>query len=156
MSTTVTASITSTAAATIQSSQPLSTTFTGTPRVNFTRVFSTSEVDKAFFQTYTVTTTPTSIDLTALTDAYGDSIAFTIVRQLIIRNKDTTNTLTAGGGTNGLVSVLPDLVGYTASSGSDGACINLTTTVTVDATHKLLRLVASAATISVDVMILGE
>jgi len=157
MSQSVTATINSTTQARFQSSQAFSTTFTGTPFLAWQRQFTTSETTKCYFGNFTVTTSPTSIDLTGLTDAYGSALSFATIRHLQITNNDETNSLTVGGGTNGLFTTLPfSLVGYSASNGtSDGSCLQLTTNLTVDGTHKILTLTAGAGSISVDVFLLG-
>ncbi len=157
MATTLTAIVNSQVQAKFTSTGGLSATFTGNPAVNYQKAFNSTEITKIYIATATVTTTPTSIDLTAVTDAFGNSISFSSVKQLIIHNKDTAIALTVGGGTNGLFSTLPfTLVGYDASQGSDGTCLNLTTTISIDGTHKILTLTAASGSISVDIIVLGS
>jgi hypothetical protein len=139
-----------------QNSQPFSTTFTGQPTRDYERSFSSTDVTKCYFANYTVTTTPTTVDVTSLTDAYGNAISFVTVKHLQIVNNDTTNNLTAGGGTNALFSALPVLVGQAPSTGSNGSCVNLTTNLTVTGTTKVIQLVASAGSISVDLYLVGS
>lgn len=130
--------------------------FSGSPIQDFERGFSGSECTKLYFATYTVGTSPTSIDLTSLTDAFGNALSFATIRHLAIINNDVTNNLTVGGGSNGLFAALPfTLTGSTASSGNKGSCLQLTANITVDGTHKILTLTSSASTISVNVFILG-
>jgi hypothetical protein len=91
-----------------QSVNDFNVTFSGTPTRDFARSFTSTDVTKMYFKTYTVTSTPTSIDLTSLTDAYGQPLDFTgTIKALFIANNDATNNLTVGGGTNGLFSTLP-------------------------------------------------
>ena len=47
------------------------------------------------------TETGESIDVTALTDAFGDATVFTSVKGIHVWNKDDTDTLTVGGVENG-------------------------------------------------------
>lgn len=157
MSSTVTATITSGTQAKFQEATTFGATFTGTPSLQWVRRFNTTELTKCYFNTYTVTSTPTSVDLTALTDAYGAALSFATIRHLRITNNDPAISLTVGGGTNGLFTALPfSLVGYnSATNTDDGSDLNLTTNITVDGTHKILTLVAASGSISVDVFILG-
>lgn len=138
-----------------QNTQPFSITFTGSPTRDFERAFASTDVTKCYFNNYTVTTTPTTVDLTSLTDAFGQAVSFSTVKHVQIINNDTTRNLTAGGGTNALFAALPVLVGQAASTNSNGSCVNLTTNLTVDATHKIIQLVASAGSISVDLFLVG-
>jgi hypothetical protein len=130
MAYTISPSISSATKVLFQNSQPLSTTFSGT-------------ISKSFDLQI-----PTTIDLTSLVDAYGNSISFTTVLHLMIVNNDATHNITVGGGTNGLFAALPVLYA--------GGCYNLTTTFTVDGTHKLLLITPAAGTPSVDVVFLGS
>lgn len=158
MATSLTATVTSSTLAKYQSTQALSTTFSGKPYNNWARNFATTDISKCYFNTHSVTTSPTSLDLTALTDAYGAALSFATVKHLQIINNSDTNSLTVGGGTNGLFTTLPfTLAGYAAANnGDDGSCLQLTTSITVDGTHKILTLTASAGTIDVDVFVLGS
>ena len=155
MATTLTSQVSSVSSARYLSSQGLSTQFSGSPVLDFERSFSSTECTKIYFASYSVTTSTTSIDLTSLTDAYGTVLSFSTVRHLAIVNNSGTNDITAGGGTNGLVSTLPVLKGFVPTTGENGTAINLTTNITVDSTHKILALTGSAGTSTVDVYILG-
>jgi hypothetical protein len=139
-----------------QNGAGLSITYSGNPVRDYERSFTSSDVTLIFFGNYTVTTTPTDIDLTSLTDAYGNAVNFATVKHLQIVNNDTSHDLTVGGGTNALFAALPVLVGQTSTTSSDGSCLNLTTNITVDGTHKILELTASAGSISVDVFVVGS
>lgn len=146
MSQTITASVVSSINALYQSSAPFSTTLGGTVARAFNKSYATSAITKLYFQNY-ASGSPTSIDLTSLTDAYGVAISFTTVKHLLICNNDGTNAVTVGGGTNGLFSALPSLIG--------GGAYNLTTNFTVDGTHKIILITPAAGTPSVDVVVMG-
>lgn len=148
MSTTLTGTVTSGVAFTFTSNAALGTSAIAPISETFRKTFASTDVTKVFFANYSVTTTPTSVDIsTGLTDVFGTSFGFGVVKQMIIVNNDATNNLTAGGGTTPVFAVLPSIPA--------GGCINLTINNTVDSTHKLLALTASAGTISVDVVIVG-
>jgi hypothetical protein len=152
MTTTLSANVSSTIKCIHQASQAFSVTYTGAPQKGFERAFSSSDITKLSFANYSVTTTPTTIDLTSLTDPFGNAVNFATVKNLLIINNDATNSLTIGGGTNGLFAALP----FNLSGDSKGTCLNLTTSITVDSTHKILKLLATAGTISVDVFVIGS
>ena len=140
-----------------QQTLPFSITASANPTRDYEKSFASTDITKAYFGTYTVTTTPTTIDVTALTDpVYGGAVSFATVKHVQIVNNDTTNSLQAGGGTNALFSTLPVLVGQTGASNSTGSCVNLTTNLTVDGTHKVITLVASSGSISVDLFLVGN
>jgi hypothetical protein len=134
-----------------QATQAFNVTYTGSPAREYLRTFTTSDISKIVFSSYSITTTPTSVDLTSQTDPFGAAVNFATVKNLLIVNNDTTNALTIGGGTNGLFAALPFNLGDTVAT-----CLNLTTPITVDGTHKILKLVSTAGTISVDVFIIGN
>ncbi len=130
---------------------PFSITYTGNPSRSYTRAFASTEVSNVYFDTYTVGTGGVTVDVTSLTDAYGQAISFGTVKNVLIVNNDGTNNLTAGGGSNALFAALPVLVGQTA-----GSCVNLTTNLTVSGSTKIISLVASAGSILVDLFIVGS
>ncbi|WP_020469317.1 hypothetical protein [Zavarzinella formosa] len=146
MATTISATVNSTTTALFQSGQPFNTTFTGNVSKSFVLPFTSVQVTKLFFNTY-ASGSPTSIDLTSLTDAYGNPISFATIRHIMLVNNDATNSVTVGGGTNGLVAALPPIIG--------GGAVNLTTTLAVDGTHKILLITPAAGTPSVDVVVMG-
>lgn len=159
MATSQSGSISSNTSAVVQSSQSLSTTFTGNPSKSFTRTYNAADLGVTpFFNTYTITTGGTTLDLTALTDVWGNALSFTTVKHLEIVNNDPTNSLTVGGGTNPLFAALPPLAGQAASGGggSVGSCLQFTTPLTVSGSTKNLKLIAGAGSITVDVFILGS
>jgi hypothetical protein len=140
----------------IQNPQAFNITYSGNPTRDYERSFSSTDITKLYFATFTVTTTPTTIDVTALTDVFGNALNFATVKHIQVVNNDTTNNLTVGGGTNALFSALPALVGQSAAANSNGSCVNLTTNLTVTGTTKIIQLVAGAGSISVDVLIAGN
>lgn len=155
MSTSLSGSISSSSSFT-QSSTSGNVTYSGSPSKSYTRTFSATDVTKVYFATLSITTSPTSVDVTSLTDVFGSALSFATVKHLQIVNNSTTANLSAGGGTNGLFSALPTLIGQAASSGNAGSCINLTTNLTVDGTHKIIALTSSSGTISVEIIIVGS
>ena len=137
--------------------------------LNFQRIYNSTDVTKCFRQTYSVTSTPTAVDLTNLTDSVtGAALSFASVVFLKIVNNDKTNNLTVGGveANDIFGAAWPfTLVGQDRSSGNGGAsgtggntgsCIELVTNIAISGTHKILELTASAGTISVDVEIMGN
>jgi len=123
------------------------TPYSGSASKNYSTSLPSTALGHLYFATLNVTTTPMTIDLTTQVDAFGTATAFTSVKNLFIANKDATNNLTVGGGTNALFPAMPVL--------GPNSCLSLTTTITVDATHKVISLVASAGTISVDILAAG-
>lgn len=154
MATTLSGTVSSISKFLQQSTQDLSIVYTGYPTRDYERTFSTTDVTKIVFKNYTVTSTPTSVDLTSLTDPFGTSVNFATLKHIQVCNNDGTNSLTVGGGTNGVFSALPVLVGQNTMT-ANGSCVNLTTNITIDSTHKILTLTASAGSISVDVFLVG-
>lgn len=152
MSNSLTATVESKIKCLHQSPQVLSITYTGAPTLDYTATFSSSAISKVYFNTYTVGTSPTSIDLTTLTDPFGVALSFGSVVDLLIVNNDTTNALEIGGGSNGLFTLLPvNLAGQVG-----GSSLHWTTPITVNGTHKILTLQATASTISVSVFVIGS
>lgn len=158
MAETISGSVSSAGSYTHTNSGELGTTLTGNPVRSFARNFSSSEITKLYYATLSVTTTPTVLDVTALTSNYGSSLNFGTVKELLIWNKNTTSgqDLTVGGGTNPLLNALPDLKAQTAGAGSNGSCVHLTTPITVSGSAKNIRLVAATGTLTVDIMIAGS
>ena len=160
MANTVTGNATSQLTGNISTTEGGSLNVTGTfaPNKDFAVTYTSSDVTKLYFNNYSVTSGGTTIDLTNLTDAFGNALSFTTVVDLIIVNNDATNNLTAGGGTNPVIPALPTLAGQAAPTGggSTGSCAHITTPLSVTGTTKNLQLTASAGTISVDVIIIGK
>lgn len=156
MSTTYLGSVSSSVSWRATSPLDFSATLASSPQSSFARQFSSTEVTKLFYKTYSVTSTPTVIDVTTgLTDAYGAALSFATVKHLYFWNKDATRHLSVGGGTNALINALPTLIGQTPTNGSTGSCVFLTTSITTSGSVKILNLTASSGTILVDVLIAG-
>lgn len=128
------------------------TNYTGKPGLSYSKNFASTDISAVFHGTYTVTTTPTVIDVTALTSAYGAAISFATVKHLQIVNNHASIGLTAGGGTAALFSALPTIAG--------GGCVNLTTPLAVTPSGmgaaKNITLTAASGSITVDVLIVGN
>lgn len=145
MATSVTGSMAASLGLQVQETTDLSATFTGSPKLSFTKQFTTSDITKGYWKQYTVTTTPTSVDLTALTDWAGNALSFSTVKALLIVNRGTV-TVTTGGGTN---AVIP------SQDVTAGGCRLLQSTVTVDGTHKIITLTAASGSATVDIELAG-
>lgn len=130
-----------------QNSAAFGTTYSGNPIRDYEATFTSSQITKISFANYSVST-GTTIDLTNITDPFGNAISFATVKHLQIVNNDLTNSLTVGGGSNPVFAALPSIIA--------GGCVNLTTNLTVGGSTKNLLLTAGAGTISVDVYIIGS
>jgi hypothetical protein len=147
MSETASGTVTSTSGF-LDSSSVAGTTYTGKPGLKYSKTFASTDISSVFCHTYTVTTTPTVIDVTALTNAFGASVGFATVKHVQVVNNAAAIGLTVGGGTDPLFSALPTIVA--------GGCVNLTTNITVSGSVKTLTLTAASGSISVDVLIVGN
>lgn len=150
---TVSGTVTSTSAFSLSNSTG-GTTYTGSPRISYSKTFSNVNVTKFYQATLSVGTSPTTIDVTSLTDPFGDAVNFATIKHIEIVNNSTTADLTAGGGSNPIFNEMV-LKGQAVTAGSAGSCLNLTSPITVDGTHKNLALTSSSGTISVDLLISG-
>ena len=83
----------------------------------------------------------TAIDLTALLDQNGQSLAFGVIEALKVTNQSTTagQDVTVGGGTYALLASVSTSLKATVRGDS---LVLFVTPITVDATHKLLQLAA--------------
>lgn len=122
------------------------------------------QVNLKHSKTYTVNNAVTTLDLTALTDDYGGSVAFVKVRSVYIKNKSTTNAeiLTVSpGASNGWTSLLganSTLVLRPSTNTNDGGLVVTAPSNTgwaVAANSKTLSLDPGTANFSVDVEIMG-
>lgn len=130
-----------------QNTADLSVTYSATPTLDFEKTLSTTDVTKLYYKRYSVTTTPTVIDVTALTDAYGAAVNFGTIKHIHIVNNDATNSLTAGGGTDPVFGALPTITA--------AGCVAMTASFSISPTAKNIALTASAGTILVDVIFTG-
>lgn len=119
--------------------------YSASPAKSYEKTFTSSDITKIYHGSRT--TTGETLDLTSgLTDGYGTALVFATVKQILIINNSATQTLTIGGGANPVISELPVV--------SVGGHVNITSTFTVDGTHKNLKIQASAS-LTYDVIILG-
>lgn len=123
-------------------------TYSGRPQLSYSKGFKTTDISSVYHATLTVTSTPTVIDVTSLTSAFGSAVSFAHVKHIQVINNAPSISLTVGGGTNPLFAALPTIVA--------GGCVNLTTTITVSGSVKTLTLTAASGSISVDVLIIGN
>lgn len=118
---------------------------------------SAGNVNKIYANQITLATgTTTTLDLTALTDPAGGTVSLVHVNHFLIENLSTATAeiITAGGGTNGLVDTITLPI---AANGGKLFYEAPNPGITVDSTHKLLRLdVASGTAVLVNVTILGR
>lgn len=132
----------------------------------------TGQVDLIYGKTLALAATPTTLDLTSLTDLNGAALNFARIRELIIVNLAVTAgyTLIIGGaGSNawdtGVLSsttytaTLQPSVGQTVGNAtlhwSDPWSVGATTGGYVGASHKLLKLDPSANTLNAYVLLVG-
>jgi hypothetical protein len=124
------------------------TTYTGKPGLTYSKSFASTDISSVYADIFTVTTTPTVIDVTSLTNAFGGAVSFATVKHVQVINSDAAVSLTVGGGTNPLFAALPTIVA--------GGCVNLTTSISVSGSVKNLTLTAASGSISVSVLIVGN
>jgi hypothetical protein len=146
------ANVNSSIAAQFTNTGDLSSSFTGNPSLTISTRLAETDITKLYFKDLTVTSTPTSIDLTSGTstpDIWGASQVFGTVSGLQITNGSTTAALTIGAGTNAVFSTTTTL----APEGSflwDGD-------IAVDGTHKLLTLSATGTnSVACSILVVGS
>lgn len=123
-------------------------TYSGNPQISTVTSFSTSDISKVYTAAGT-TAVNLNLDVTSgLTDAFGNALVFGTVKTFVLKNTHATATLTVGGGTN-------PLFGSDQYTVAAGACLPITTSFTVDSTHKVIRVVPSASC-TYQLMILGS
>ena len=149
MSKSLTGTATAKVSAQFQNTTGLNTVFSGSPSLQSNVKYATTDVSKVWFSNYTVGTTPTSVDLTTTVDSFGAAQVFAKVLAFQVVNNDATHTVTVGGSTgNDLFAALPVI--------APGGSVFFATSLTVDSTHKVIELTASAAGTSVDLIVLGN
>ncbi len=122
--------------------------YSSSTSINSQASLSSSDISKVYTKTISVTTTPTVLDVTSLTEqGFSQSQNFANVKYLHVEHTGASGTLTVGGGTNPLV---------TASSLTAGGWIDLKTTIATSGSIKNLTLTASAGTITTNVYLLGN
>lgn len=121
--------------------------FTGTGRLSQTQTLTTADISKVYIGTGTISGVST-INVTSLTDAYGNSISFATVKGCVIQNSGAGN-LVVGGGTHPLFSTDQ----YTIAS---GATLPITSAFTVSSgTHDTITLTPSAS-LTYSIIIVGS
>ncbi len=129
------------------------------------------QIDMLYAKKLTLAATPTTLDLTALTDLNGDALNFLRIREFIIQNLATTAAyvVTVGGagsnawlgffGTTTSTLTMPTNVGATGNYAtiqlSDPYTIGASTGAYVGASSKYLKLDPGANTIIVSVILAG-
>ncbi len=137
---TVSATITVQTAATV--TQNKLGNFTGRPQVYHYRQLTSVDVTKC----YPASVSPNlTLDVTALTDPYGNALVFSTVLAIQVLNNDGTNSVTVSG----------NLIGTDKVTVGPGKCLFIDTTRTVDGTHKQLTLTKSGGSPTCDVILLG-
>jgi hypothetical protein len=109
---------------------------------------SSGNVNKAYSVAGTVTSgSPVDIDLTAVTDPLGASLNFSQVHAILLENLSTTagQDLTLGAGTNPLLAASTQLA-YAGTAPGFVLQNCGTTGITVDSTHKTVRVAVAAGT----------
>lgn len=123
--------------------------YNGAPQISTSGTLSATDISNVYDTASTVggggTTT---IDVTALTNTYGESFAFTNVKSFHISNTDTTNSIVIGGGSNPLF--ISDQ--YTVAPGKD---LVFNTVWPVSSGKKNIRLTATAGT-KFSILLLGN
>lgn len=109
------------------------------PTLNLSKTYSGSSITKLYQNSYSTSGT-TTLDVTSLTDDYGQSISIGTLKGLFIKNTHATATLTVGGGTNPALgtdqytispdTLLPILSSWTISGSAKNIRILTSGTVT--------------------------
>lgn len=115
---------------------------TGRPAISYTRK---PTVTKCYGKARTATGAD-SIDVTALTDLFGNSISFATVTALEIQNTDATHSIVVSG----------NLLGTDTVTVGPGRVLFVDTDRTVDGTHKTLTVTPAAGTVIYNVIMLGS
>lgn len=122
-------------------------TYKGSVSVNSQASLSATDVTKIYADSLNVTTSPTVLDVTALTDqGFGQSQNFANVKYLHVEHTGSSGTLTVGGGTLSLIPAIALIA---------GGWVDLKTTISTTGA-KNLSLTASTGTIPCDVVLLGN
>jgi hypothetical protein len=115
---------------------------------NFNQNYFSSTITKLYSNTISVTTTPTSLNLNSLTDAFGNAQNFGSVKSLYIQNTDPTNSVTIGGGTTPLFAAQSPIAA--------GECYSKLNSNLSTSSANLLQIVASAGSVSINIVIAGS
>jgi hypothetical protein len=142
-----------------------------TPQSNYGNGTTAGNVDLIYAATLTLSATPTTLDLTSLTDPLNGAVAFARVREFYLRNNATTDgwTVVVGGGAanpwagasqflqaSSTVTVGPSTSSTSPCTGKLAFAAPNTTGYVVDGTHKTLKLDPGANTLTVEILIVGS
>jgi hypothetical protein len=122
--------------------------------------------DLAYVKTLTLSATPTALDLTNLTDPYGNGITFARIRSIYLKNRSTINGQTVAVGfasttSNSWVGPIsnPGQITIQPSTSTNDGVLYLTAPNTsgwaVSSTSKLLNLDPGSYSITIDLILLG-
>jgi hypothetical protein len=121
------------------------------------------QVDLIYAKQLTLAATPTTLDLTAVTDLSGASVNFARVREMAIQIVDktaghnvtlgnaATNAFSAFWGATGTDVVFAGSIRYFTDPTSTGAGVG----AIVDSTHKNLKLDPGANTVVINILVVG-
>ena len=113
-----------------------------------------NKAQKVANYTATLTTGTTTIDLTAIAGGIGGAaINFSLIKQIIVANADPTNNIAVTNGTNPATNTINPM-----TIGPNGVYCRVEQGIgmTVDSTHKTITLAASASTVVVNIVVVGE
>ena len=123
--------------------------YNGSPGIDSSLTFSTSDLSKVFADSRSISAAD-PLDVTSgLTDQYGTALVYATVKTVVIKNTHATATLTIGGGSDPLYGTDQ----YTLKAGQT---LPITSSATVDGTHKVLTITPSVASTTYDILILGS
>jgi hypothetical protein len=138
------------------------------PSDTFSAGTAANMADLIYATTLTLSATPTTLDLTSLTDPLGVAVAFARIRGLYIRNNATTDgwNLTIGlaasnawAGASQFLAASSSIILGPSSSFPNAGRLEVwapnTTGYVVDGTHKSLKLDPGANTFTIDIQLIG-
>jgi hypothetical protein len=117
---------------------------------------SAGNVNKVYSTAVSVdTASASSIDLTSVTDPLGNAVNFGTVTRIMLSNGSTTagQIVTPFGGSNGVMSTGTQVLNPGGCLLWDGGSVG----VTIDGSHKILRLAAAAGSaVPISITVLGQ
>ena len=117
-----------------------------------------NKAQKVGFHVFTLSTTPTDVDLTAFAGSINDSnINFSSIKELIIQNLDPAISITLGNATS-VTNLWTNLMGGTNVLGPQAPFIRVEhiNGIPVTSNNKLLRLTAASGAPQAKVYLVGE